>query len=109
MKDIKLTVYEDDMVTVKKECEANMVKIPFGIVRKLMRLFNVENLDSVSQLLNVVMESWDTVIGLLDRIFPDIEKDEWDYVDISEMVRAIYALLKFAFAEMVKIPTESKN
>lgn len=107
--DIKLTVYNEDMETVKKECAASMVKVPFGLIRKLMRLFKVENLTSTTQILDIVMGSWDEVIKLLDRVFPDIKEDEWDYVDTTELVKVIYALLKFAFAEMVKIPTDPKN
>ena len=107
--DIKLTIYNEDMETVKKECTANMVKVPFGLVRKLMNLFKVETLEDTTQILNIVMDSWDEVTALLDRIFPDVEPEDWDYVDTGELVRVIYALLKCAFAEMVKIPTDPKN
>lgn len=107
--DIRLTVYEEDMETVKKECAASTIKIPFGLIRKLMNLFNVENLQDTTQILSIVMGSWDEVIKLLDRIFPDITENDWDYVDTSELVKVIYELLKSAFAEMVAIPTDPKN
>ena len=107
--DIRLTVYEEDMETVKKECAASTIKIPFGLIRKLMNLFNVENLQDTTQILSIVMGSWDEVIKLLDRIFPDITENDWDYVDTNELVKVIYELLKSAFAEMVAIPTDPKN
>ena len=107
--DIKLTIYNEDMETVKKECTANMVKVPFGLIRKLMNLFNVENLQDTTQILDIIMTSWEDVIKLLGRIFPDVTEEEWDYVDTSELMRVILSLVKYVFAEMVKIPTDPKN
>ena len=107
--DIKLTIYNEDMETVKKECTANMVKVPFGLVRKLMNLFKVENLQDTTQILDIIMTSWEDVIKLLGRIFPDVTEEEWDYVDTSELMRVILSLVKYVFAEMVKIPTDPKN
>ena len=106
---IKLTIYNEDMETVKKECTANMVKVPFGLVRKLMNLFKVENLQDTTQILDIIMTSWEDVIKLLGRIFPDVTEEEWDYVDTSELMRVILSLIKYVFAEMVKIPTDPKN
>ena len=107
--DIKLTIYNEDMETVKKECAANMVKVPFGLIRKLMNLFKVENLQDTTQILDIIMTSWEDVIKLLGRIFPDVTEEEWDYVDTSELMRVILSLVKYVFAEMVKIPTDPKN
>ena len=106
---ITLNVYENDMVTVKKECVANTIKLPFGLIRKLMKLFNVDKLEDTAQILNIVMTSWDDVVAVLERVFPDIEESEWDNVDTSELVQVIFKVLKFSFAEMLKIPTNSKN
>ena len=107
--DIKLTIYNEDMETVKKECTANMVKVPFGLVRKLMNLFKVENLQDTTQILDIIMTSWEDVIKLLGRIFPDVTEEEWDYVDTSELMRVILSLVKYVFAEMGKSPTDPKN
>ena len=107
--DIKLTIYNEDMETVKKECTANMVKVPFGLIRKLMNLFKVENLQDTTQILDIIMTSWKDVIKLLGRIFPDVTEEEWDYVDTSELMSVILSLVKYVFAEMVKIPTDPKN
>lgn len=109
MEEIKLRVYEEDMETVKKECTANMVKVPFGLIRKLMKLFNVENMEDTSQILKVVTGSWDEVIKLLDRVFSGVEEEEWDYVDTKDLVKAIYDLIKYAFGELLSIPTDPKN
>lgn len=106
---IKLTIYNEDMETVKKECTANMVKVPFGLIRKLMNLFKVENLQDTTQILDIIMTSWEDVTKLLGRIFSDVTEEEWDYVDTSELMRVILSLVKYVFAEMVKIPTDPKN
>lgn len=107
--EIKLNVYENDMKTIKKECVANTVDIPFGLVRKLMKLFDVENLDDTTKILNIVMKSWDDVISLLDRIFPDMEEEDWDYVGTKELVQVIFQVLKEAAKALFNIPTDPKN
>lgn len=109
MEEIKLNVYNEDMATVKKQCVANTIKLPFGVIRKLMKLFNVDKLEDTSQILTVVMSSWDEVVALLERVFPDIEENEWDHVDTGELIQVIFRVLKFSFAEMLTIPTNSKN
>ena len=109
METIKLTVYEIDMITIKKECTAQMVKVPFGTVRRLMRLFNVDNLENTSEILDIVLKSWDSVIAILDQIFPEMTEEDWDTVDTKELIGVIYNLLKNAFVEMMKIPTDPKN
>ena len=93
MSEIKLRVYENDFITVKKECAAETVKIPFGVVR----------------ILDVVLQAWDNVVSVLDRIFPGIEPDEWDYVDTKELVQAVFLLIKDAAAELLTIPVDQKN
>ena len=109
MDNIMLKVYDENFETIKKECKAKMVVVPFGLIRKLMTLFDVEKLNDTTQILNVVMSSWDTVVSLLDRVFPDMDETDWDYVDTKELVQVVFKLLKFAFAEMVSIPTDPKN
>lgn len=107
--EIKLNVYDENMETVKKECVANTIKLPFGFVRKLMKLFNVDTLEDSTQILNVVVQSFDEVTALLERVFPEVEETEWDYVDTKELVQAVFLLIKFAFSEMLSIPTSPKN
>ena len=106
---VVLNVYEKDMKTVKKECKANLVKIPFGIIRKLMKLFNLDNIENTAEILNIVMASWEDVIAILDRVFPDITEEDWDTVDTKELIQAIYDMLKFAFKNMMNIPIDPKN
>lgn len=106
---IKLNVYNEDFTDVKKECNANIIKIPFGMIRKLMGLFDVEHMDDTTQILNVVMNSWNDVVVLLSRIFPEIEDEEWDYVDTKELVSVLFKVLKESAKGLLRIPSDSKN
>lgn len=107
--EIKLNVYRADMETVKKKCAANTIKLPFGFIRKMMKLFDIDNLEDSTQILNVVTQSFDEAKELLERIFPDITEEEWDYVDTKELVDAIFLIMKSALSEMLSIPTNPKN
>ena len=104
--EIKLNVYNEGMETVKEVHTAKLVKIPFGLVRKLMRLFNVDSLENTTQILDVVSGSWEQVIEVIGRVFPDIKEEEWDYVDTGELTQALIGVLKYVFKEMKVIPAE---
>lgn len=107
--EITLNVYEEDMETIKKKCVANMVKIPFGLVRKFMKLFNVDALEDTAQIMEIIMNSWDEVVKLLDRIFPEVEENDWDYVDTKELAKAVYDLIRCSADKLLSIPTDPKN
>lgn len=106
---LKLNVYDEDFVNVKKECEANTVKLPFGLVRRLMALFEKENIESTDQILKIVTGSWGTIVHMLNGVFPDIEEEDWDYVDTAELVAVVWTILKDKFGEILSIPVNSKN
>lgn len=106
--EITLSVYEDDMKKVKKTCLASNTKIPFGVVRKLMKLFSVESLEDSTEIIQVVTNSFDEVINVLHNIFPQIEEDEWDNVDITELVEVIYKIIKHSFLKIMEIPAGKK-
>ena len=74
-----------------------------------MQLFDIDKLEDTNAILNIVMSSWENVVSLLDKIFPDMEEDDWDTVSTKELVQAIYSILKGAFKEMMSIPVDSKN
>ena len=109
MEKIQLQIYDFDFKTVRRVVSAEMPVIPFGAIRKLMKLFDVENISDTSQILNIALNSWDSVVGILDRIFPGVTEDEWDYVDTGELVGAVWKLMKYAAGELVKIPADPKN
>lgn len=106
---IKINVYDDNMTTVKKEVAAEVITIPFGVVRRFMNLFQIKSLDDTATILHVVAESWEQITKLLDRIFPDMTEEDWDGVNMQELLTVIATVLKYAFSEMLNIPVDEKN
>ena len=107
--DIKLNIYDDDFNEVIETVEAQLVKVPFGTIRKLMTVFNIDNLKDTKAILEIVLKMWDDVVKILDRIFPGLEDEDWDHVDTQELVGVILQLLKFSAKKLTEIPTDSKN
>lgn len=100
-----LNVY-DDQGNITKTCEAEIVDIKFGTVRALMNLLKVEDDVDVAVLLKTVFEAWDKITELLNRCFPEMTYEDWDNVDISEVVPLIVDIAKMAFTKMLDIPVE---
>ena len=109
MDDIKLNIYDDDFNEVVETVTAELVKVPFGVIRRLMVLFNVDNLTDTKQILEVVLKSWNSLIKILDKVFPGLEEDDWDHVDTKELVQVIFKLIKYSAKELTNIPVDSKN
>lgn len=104
--EIKLKVYEADMHTVKKECKAVATRVPMGIVRRFMGLFDADKLNDSMEILNIIIASWEDVTSVMEKLFPDMSEEDWDYVDIGELVQVAVAFLKAYFKQMLKVPTE---
>lgn len=108
MSELKLKVYENDMKTVKKECTAQTVEISFGTVRRLMRIFDIEKSEN-SEILKIVISAWDSIIDVLNNVFPEMTDDDWDHVSIRELAAVIYQMIKSIIADLMKIPKDPKN
>ena len=106
--DIKLNVYDDDD-NVVKVCSSHSAKIRFGTVRKLMKLLKVEKISNSADMLEMVDDAWEDITKVLGRCFPDMNEEDWDGVDVAELVPVVIAILKDAVAKMNSIPTASKN
>lgn len=108
MEKITLNIYgKNDKVV--KTCEANVVDLKFGTIRKLMKLLKIDDIDDTSELLKVVYAAWDEITTVLAQCFPDIKDEDWDNVKVSELLQVVIKIAKSAFAEMITIPTDSKN
>ena len=105
MEEIKINIYDDNFENVIKTQTAQMAVVSFGTVRKLMRLFNYEQMNT-TEVLEAVLNSWDDVIGLLGRIFPEMTEEDWDHVDTGEVLRVIVAILKKSISTFNKIPKD---
>lgn len=109
MEEIKLNIYNDDFTEVIETVKAEFIEIPFGVIRKLMKLFKVDKIDDINQILEVVLNSWDDLIKLLDKIFPGLEDDDWDHVSTKELVQTLYKIIKQSAKELANIPVDQKN
>lgn len=106
---LTIKVYEKDNKTVKKECTGETCEIMFGTVRKLMKLFEVEEVKNNIQLLKTIYDVWGELTGILEECFPEMEKEDWDHVKIKELIPILLQILKGVVGELSGIPTESKN
>lgn len=105
---IKLNVY-DENDNIIKTVEAQFVELRFGTIRGLMELLNVENIDDTGELLKTVYQAWDKLISIMNKMFPDLNEDDWDNLKLSEVVPVLLQILRTSFVQILSIPTESKN
>ena len=103
-----INVYDDEG-NVIKTCEAVSVKLKFGAIRSLMELLNVENIENSTELLKTIYSAWEELITILNKCFPDMEYEDWDNVELNELIPVTVEILKYSFGEILKIPRDSKN
>lgn len=108
MEKITINVYGNSN-EITKTCEAKVVDIKFGTIRRLMGLLKVEEIDNTSELLKAVYEAWEQITDVLAQCFPDMNDEDWDNVKVNELLPVIIQIAKSAFAEMLTVPTNSKN
>ena len=105
---ITINVY-DENDNVVKTVSAEPVTFKFGAVRSLMELLNIEDTTNTTDLLKTVYNAWDQLKKVLSKCFPDITYEEWEYVELNELVPAIIQILEFSFGEIFKIPRDEEN
>ena len=108
MSELKLNIYNDNG-EVAKTIEAKFVEIKMGTIRKLMKLIQIDDLEDTASLLKTVYVVWDELTKILDEVFPGVEEEEWDYVNVSELIPVLIEVLKGSFTHILKIPNNSKN
>lgn len=105
---IKINVY-DDNDNIVKTCEAQTVKLRFGVIRKIMELLKIDDITDTPELVKTIYGAWDQLTAVLQKCFPDMTEEDWDGVDVSELVPVIVAILREAVKNINMIPTDSKN
>lgn len=105
--ELTINVYDDDG-NVIREAKANTVSLKMGQVSAIMRLLDADNIETSVDLLNAMNKAWKQLVKILSKIFPDIKEEEWDNVDIGELLPVFVLIIKESLAEMMKIP-KSKN
>lgn len=108
MNDLKINVYDDENNVIKTS-EAKLVDLKFGVIRKLMKLLNVDNIDNTVELLKTVYGAWEQIINILNNCFPDMTDDDWDNVKASELLPVFVMILKYSFTQMLTIPTDKEK
>ena len=53
--------------------------------------------------------AWTELTRILSRCFPEMEEDDWDGVEINELLPAVVEIVKAAVAEINKIPGDEKK
>ena len=102
---VKLNVYDDNNKVIKT-CEAQLIEFRFGVVRKLMKTLQIDDVNNTTQLLKTVYEAWDQLTTILNKCFPDMTDEDWDNVKISELIPVLVAIMKFSFLMMLSIPVD---
>ena len=103
-----LNVYDDDD-NITKSCEGKLIDIKFVVLRSLMKLLKVDDINDTVELLKVVYGAWDKLISILEKCFPEMEDDDWDNVKLTELIPVLLLIVKYSAVKMSEIPTESKN
>lgn len=107
-KKLTLNIYDENDNITRTE-EAKFVDLRFGTIRSLMQLLKVDDINDTAQLLKTVYSAWDQVTGILGRVFPNMTDEDWENVKLSELMPLLIVVLKSSFAQILTIPTDSKN
>ena len=105
---LTLNIY-DDKDNVIKTVNAKKTDLEFGIVRRMMELFQVDNLEDNIQIFKMLYEAWEPITHLLNRIFPDVGPEDFDHVKIKELVPVVMEILMYSVAEILESIGDSKN
>jgi hypothetical protein len=109
MADIKLNIYAEDGKTIEKTYIAKDYNVPFGVVRKLMKLMEIEKLESTSEIVKIIVNAWDKFEVVLNGFFPDVTEEEWDKVPLEEISTLIIDIAINIVAKVSEIPTDSNQ
>lgn len=106
--ELSINVY-DVNGNVVKTAKANTIKLKFGSIRAIMELLAVENLEDTSELMKRMYAAWGNLSVVLGQIFPDMNYEDWEFVDLDELLPVVYNILAYSFAQIMTIPKDPKN
>ena len=104
----KLKIYDTEG-NFKREVEAEAVEFEFGIVRKLMALVKIDDIESDIDLIVTVSQAWDSIIKLFEKCFPDVTPEEWDSVKVTDILPLLIEIFRDLLGQMAKIPSSKKG
>lgn len=108
MKELLINVYDDENNIVKTS-KAEPIKIKFGAIRSLMKLLKIDDINDTSELMRTIYDAWEELTVVLTKIFPDMDENDWDNVELAELIPVVIEVLKFSFSNILTIPNDSKN
>lgn len=104
-----LKVYDEDFKNVKKEVEGEVEIIPFGIVRKLLALIDsASDEDDTEGAVRKLAGTSDMFMKTLKLTFPKIKEEEWDYVNLEDIIDVSIEIVTSLMGKFNIIP-KSKN
>lgn len=106
MSNITLKIYDKSGKNLVKMYEAEPYELPFGVVRKLMAIVKIEDIDNQGELLKTVAQAWDEILTVLYTVFPECTEEEWDTVKAKEVLNVVIQIAKAAITDIFVIPTE---
>lgn len=108
---LTLSIYEDEDMTVIRETKAGMLrKIPFGVVRDIAALFDLDKDQAdTAKILATITTAWKDVTHILDRVFPGMTEDDWNHVDTEEVIRVLYTIIQEAMKSLLKVPVKNSE
>ena len=104
MDKLTLNIYDENGNLVRV-AEGHVPRIKFA----LMEILNISDSTSTFDVLKNVYDAWDKVTGLLGTMFEDVTAEEWDNVDVSDLVPLTLGIMRHAMEKMNGVPTDPKN
>jgi hypothetical protein len=74
-----------------------------------MKLVEVEKAEDTGELLSIVGGAWKEITRILSRCFPDMSEEDWDGVEINELIPTVIEIVKDAVSEINKIPGDKEK
>ena len=105
---LTINIYDDDD-NVVKTVTAHKTDLKFGIVRRLMEILNVEDINDNGQIFKAFTSAWEPLTKLLHNIFPDATPEEFDNVSVKELIPVVLEILGYSVAEIMSNMGDSKN
>lgn len=106
--ELKLNIYAKDGKTIEKTYISKDYNVSFGIIRKFMKLMNIEKMEDKMEVLNLVMGAWEQFEVVLSGFFPDVQEEEWDRVSLEEIVDLVMDIAMSIVSKISKIPAQKK-
>lgn len=108
MEKLTINVYGENNEVVKT-VEAKLIDIRFGVIRKLMTILDIDSAENSFDILARVNGAWEDITDILTKVFPDLNEEEMDNVNLSELLPTLLTVIKYSFAKVMAIPTDENE